>query len=208
MRSPRSKRLFDVGVSSLLLLLLSPVFGFAFVVLTLDMLLVPADRGPWLYRERRISAGREFDVLKFRVLRVEAIRAMEQGSYARLLEREHENLTRAGRILKAAYLDELPQIVNVLRGEMSLVGPRPWPVTMVEKQRSDGYRYRDEVVAGWTGPAQLRKDMPRKTYSALDLDLEYVEMLKTWSGPRLVRSDLRVLFASFRTVARHRGLRY
>jgi lipopolysaccharide/colanic/teichoic acid biosynthesis glycosyltransferase len=208
MRSPRSKRLFDVGVSALFLLLLSPVFGFAFVVLALDMLLVPADRGPWLYRERRISAGREFDVLKFRVLRVEAIRSIEEGSYARLLERDHENLTRAGRILKAAYLDELPQLVNVLRGEMSLVGPRPWPVPMVEKQRSDGYRYRDEVVAGWTGPAQVRKDMPRKTYSALDLDLEYVESLKTWSGLRVVKNDVQVLFASLRTVARRRGLRY
>jgi lipopolysaccharide/colanic/teichoic acid biosynthesis glycosyltransferase len=79
---------------------------------------------------------------------------------------------------------------------------------MVEKQRSDGYRYRDEVVAGWTGPAQVRKDMPRKTYSALDLDLEYVESLKTWSGLHVVRSDVRVLFASLRTVARRRGLRY
>jgi lipopolysaccharide/colanic/teichoic acid biosynthesis glycosyltransferase len=208
MQSPRSKRLFDVGLSAPLLLLLSPIFGFAFAVLALDMLLVPADRGPWLYRERRISAGREFDVLKFRVLRVEAIRSIKKGSYARLLERDHDNLTRAGRILKAAYLDELPQLVNVLRGEMSLVGPRPWPVPMVEKQRTDGYRYRDEVIAGWTGPAQLRKDMPRKTYSALDLDLEYVESLKTWSGLRVVRNDVQVLFASLRTVARRRGLRY
>ena len=208
MRTPRSKRLFDIGVSGLLLLLLSPVFGFAFVVLALDLLLVPRDRGPWLYRERRISAGREFDVLKFRVLRVEAIDSIEEGSYARLLEREHENLTKAGRILKAAYLDELPQLVNVVRGEMTLVGPRPWPIPMVEKQRSDGYRYRDEVVAGWTGPAQVRKDMPRKTYSALDLDLEYVEALKAWSGPRLVHYDIGVLWASLRTVARRRGLRY
>jgi lipopolysaccharide/colanic/teichoic acid biosynthesis glycosyltransferase len=208
MRSPRSKRLFDVTVSALLLLLLSPVFGVAFVVIGLDMLLVRADRGPWLYRERRISAGREFDVLKFRVLRVDAIRSIEAGSYARLLERDLDNLTRAGRFLKIAYLDELPQLVNVLRGDMSIVGPRPWPISMVEQQRQDGYRYRDEVVAGWTGPAQIRKDQPRKSYSALDLDLEYVEALRTWSGPQLVRHDLRVLWASLRTAARGRGLQY
>jgi lipopolysaccharide/colanic/teichoic acid biosynthesis glycosyltransferase len=208
MRSPPSKRIFDLTVSSLLLLLLSPVFGLAFVAIGLDMLLVPSDRGPWLYRERRISAGREFDVLKFRVLRVEAIRSIETGSYARLLERVPENLTRAGRFLKVAYLDELPQLVNVLRGDMSLVGPRPWPIPMVEQQRQDGHRYRDEVVAGWTGPAQVRKDHPRKSYSALDLDLEYVEALRTWSGPRLVRHDMRVLWASFRTAARRRGLKY
>ncbi len=76
MREPRSKRLFDVTVSALLLLLLSPVFGLAFVVIGLDMLLVPADRGPWLYRERRISRGREFDLLKFRTLRRDALAGM------------------------------------------------------------------------------------------------------------------------------------
>ena len=208
MRSPRSKRLFDLTVSAFLLLLLSPVFALAFVVIGLDMLLVRADRGPWLYRERRISAGREFDVLKFRVLKVAAIRSIEASSYARLLERVPENLTRAGRFLKIAYLDELPQLLNVLQGKMSLVGPRPWPIPMVEQQRKDGHHYRDEVVAGWTGPAQVRKDQPRKSYSALDLDLEYVEALRTWSGPRLVRHDVRVLWASLRTAARGRGLQY
>jgi lipopolysaccharide/colanic/teichoic acid biosynthesis glycosyltransferase len=207
-RTPFAKRLFDVCVSAFLLLLLSPIFAFALGALALDMLFVPADRGPWLYRERRISAGREFDVLKFRVLRVAAIHSIAADSYARLLERDHANLTRAGRVLKVVYLDELPQLVNVLRGELSLVGPRPWPIPMVEKQRREGYGYRDEVVAGWTGPAQVRKDVPGGKGSALALDLEYVEALRTWSGARLVRHDVRVLWSSLQTVARRRGLRY
>ncbi len=192
----------------LLLALLAPVFALAVVLIAVDMLLVPADRGPWLYRERRISAGEEFDVLKFRVLRMEAIRSIEQGGYARLLERDHDNLTRAGRVIKSVYCDELPQLLNVLRGDMSLVGPRPWPVAMVEQQRAEGHDYRDRVVAGWTGPSQVSKDAPRKTYRPLDLDLEYVRALETLSGPRLVWHDLRILAASLRTVARRRGLRY
>ena len=195
-------------LAATMLAVLSPAFAFVFALIAVDMLFVPADRGPWLYRERRITAGREFDVLKFRVLRLDAIRAIEDGSYARLSERNHANLTWAGARIKVAYLDELPQLVNVLRGEMSLVGPRPWPLPMVEKQRADGHTYRDEVVAGWTGPAQVQKDQPRTSYSALDLDLAYADALQTWPGRRLVWFDIQTLWHSVKTMGRRRGLTY
>src|SRR5712691_4850579 len=120
------KRLLDSSVAAVLFVLLSPVFVIAVVVLALDKLLVRGDRGSWLYRERRISRGREFELIKFRVLNKQALAALaaRDGAYARLYEREESNLTRAGRVLKRVYLDELPQLVNVLRGDMSLVGPR------------------------------------------------------------------------------------
>ena len=73
-------------------------------------------------------------------------------------EGEEANLTWAGRrLLKPRYLDELPQIWNVFRGDMSLVGPRPWPPPMVANQVAKGITYRNEIVAGWTGPAQVEK---------------------------------------------------
>jgi lipopolysaccharide/colanic/teichoic acid biosynthesis glycosyltransferase len=204
-----AKRFFDRGVVAILLLLLSPLLLLALAVIAFDMLLVRHDRGRWLYRERRISRGREFDVLKFRVLREDVLTelAARDGAYARLYERDHGNLTAAGRILKRLYLDELPQLLNVLRGEISLVGPRPWPVPMVERQVSEGHDYRLRAVAGWTGPAQVRKDSKAKA-QATALDLEYVELCRTLSGPQLVRHDLRVLGQSLRTVLRGRGLRY
>src|SRR6058998_2430909 len=129
-----AKRLFDRTVAVVLLALLSPLLLAALVVIGLDMLLVPRDRGSWLYRERRISRGREFDVLKFRVLREDVLAEIvtKQDAYARLYEADHANLTGAGRVVKRIYADELPQLFNVLRGDISLVGPRPWPVTMVE----------------------------------------------------------------------------
>ena len=192
---PLTKRLFDRSV--------------ALVLLALDMLVVRRDRGRWLYRERRISRGREFDVLKFRVLREDVLReiAERDGAYARLFEKDHDNLTRSGRILKRIYADELPQLFNVLRGDISLVGPRPWPVPMVEKQVADGLDYRLHVTAGWTGPAQVRKDTHAKS-QATGLDLEYVELCRSLTGPQLLRHDLRVLGQSLRTVLRGRGLRY
>ncbi len=73
-------------------------------------------------------------------------------------EADEANLTWAGRrLLKPWYLDELPQLWNVLRGDMSLVGPRPWPPSMVANQVAKGLTYRNEFVAGWTGPAQVQK---------------------------------------------------
>jgi putative colanic acid biosynthesis UDP-glucose lipid carrier transferase len=193
----------------LLLLLLSPLLALAFLVLAFDMLLVPRDRGRWFYRERRISRGREFDVLKFRVLREDALAELRErdDAYARLYERKESNLTLAGRVLKQIYVDELPQLVNVLRGDISLVGPRPWPVPMVEKQVADGYDYRLHVIAGWTGPAQVRKDTPKRS-QATELDLEYAALCGTLNGPQLLWHDVKVLWQSFRTALRGRGLRY
>ena len=206
---PLAKRIFDRMVAALLLVVLSPLLLLALAVLAVDMVFAPRDRGRWLYRECRISRGREFEVLKFRVLREDVLAeiASRDDAYARLYEADHANLTGAGRIVKRIYADELPQIVNVLRGDISLVGPRPWPVTMVETQVAKGLDYRLHVIAGWTGPAQVRKDSKAKS-KATELDLEYVELCRTLTGPQLVRHDLKVIRQSLRTVLRARGLRY
>ena len=183
---PASKRALDLVVAAALLVVTAPVAAAAAMLELVGMLRNPRDRGPLLYRERRISAGREFDLLKFRTLRRDVVaRVRAEGSYARLAEADQANLTWAGRILKRWYLDELPQLLNVLRGELSLVGPRPWPVPMVVAQREAGLDYRDRVVAGWTGPAQVRKDSAEAVKGA-ELDLEYVEGLRTLSPARLL----------------------
>jgi len=206
---PLTKRIFDRVVAALLLFALSPLLLVAFLLIGLDMLFVPRDRGPVFYRERRVSRGREFDVLKFRVLRRDALTELagRPDSYARLYENETENLTWSGSIIKRIYADELPQLFTVLRGEMSLVGPRPWPVPMVEKQVADGYDYRMRVTAGWTGPAQVRKDSGAKSQST-PLDLEYVHLCQSLSGLKLVRYDLGILRQSIATMARGRGLKF
>jgi lipopolysaccharide/colanic/teichoic acid biosynthesis glycosyltransferase len=206
---PLAKRVFDRTVAALLTFALSPVLLFALLMLALDMLLVRDDRGRWFYRERRITRGREFSVIKFRVLKESVLAevAATEGAYARIYEKDEENLTRAGRIIKRVYADELPQLFNVLRGDISLVGPRPWPVSMVREQIAKGLDYRMHITAGWTGPAQVRKDSQAKS-KATDLDLEYVELCRTLPGRQLVAHDLRVLWQSLRTVARARGLKY
>jgi lipopolysaccharide/colanic/teichoic acid biosynthesis glycosyltransferase len=179
----------------------------AFAGEALDMLLVPADRGPFLHRERRVSRGREFDLLKLRTLRADVLQGLGADDYVGLSERDVDNLTHAGRILKRWYLDELPQLVNILRGDMSLVGPRPWPPAMVRQQLADGRDYRQHVQAGWTGPAQITKgSFEGRRYDALDL--EYVDACRTWSAARLVRYDIGILVRTVGVLARGQGLQF
>jgi lipopolysaccharide/colanic/teichoic acid biosynthesis glycosyltransferase len=190
-----------------MLLLVSPLVLTVYVVMAVDMLLVPRDRGPFLHRERRISRGREFGLLKFRTLRADVLAGLGPDDYVRIPEADPDNLTRAGRLLKRWYLDELPQLANILRGDISLVGPRPWPVAMVRVQVAEGHDYRNLVQAGWTGPAQVTKGTPDPV-SHMQLDLDYVEACRTWSAPRLVRYDLGILGGTARVILRGQGLRY
>jgi lipopolysaccharide/colanic/teichoic acid biosynthesis glycosyltransferase len=108
-------------------------------------------------------------------------------------------------VLKPVYLDELPQLVNVLRGEMSLVGPRPWPPELVERQLARGVDYRLRVTAGWTGPAQMSKGRDVEYES---LDRAYLTLLETRPARDVVRHDLRILRRTLATMLRGEGLRY
>jgi lipopolysaccharide/colanic/teichoic acid biosynthesis glycosyltransferase len=206
---PTPKLALDKVVSLALLLLLAPVFAVVLGAMLVDMLLQPADRGSFLYREPRISRGRQFDLLKFRTLRRDVLdRAPGAESHVRLLEADLENLTWAGRrVLKPWYLDELPQVWNVLRGDMSLVGPRPWPPSMVASQVAQGYMYRNEFVAGWTGPAQVEKGVAEPAGYVL-LDVAYVRACRTSSAFRIVRTDLGLLRRTFVVMAKGEGLRF
>jgi lipopolysaccharide/colanic/teichoic acid biosynthesis glycosyltransferase len=206
---PAAKSATDKTFAALLMLFLSPIFVVAVAAIALDMLVVARDRGSWLYRERRISCGHEFDLLKFRVLREDVAAEMRRrGGHARLEEANPNNLTWAGRhLLKRWYLDELPQFVHILRGQMSMVGPRPWPVSMVRKQVAEGFDYRNLIRAGLTGPAQVSKGAPDPV-SYAHLDLAYVEACRTQSGGRLLRHDLTILYQTLRVILRGQGLNY
>lgn len=194
-------------LSALLLLLVSPVALVAVTAMAVDMLFVPRDRGPFLYRERRISRGREFDLLKLRMLRADVLAGLGAEDSIRLSEADPANLTGAGRFLRRWYLDELPQLLNILRGDMSLVGPRPWPVAMVREQVAAGDDYRTLVQAGWTGPAQVTKGTSDPV-SYTELDLGYVEACRTWSAAGLARYDLGILLRTVGVILRGEGLRF
>jgi lipopolysaccharide/colanic/teichoic acid biosynthesis glycosyltransferase len=204
---PFLKSAADKVLAALMLVLVVPVALAVVVGMAVDMLLVRSDRGSFLYRERRVSRGREFDLLKLRTLRTEVLGTLAADGYARLGEADPANLTRAGRLLKRWYLDELPQLVNIVRGDLSLVGPRPWPLAMVAEQVASGQDYRNLIQAGWTGPAQITKGSTEPV-SYLELDRAYVEACRTLRPGRLLRYDLHILAKTALVILRGQGLQY
>jgi lipopolysaccharide/colanic/teichoic acid biosynthesis glycosyltransferase len=187
--------------------LLAPLIVALLAVMAVNMAVSRPDQGGFFYREPRVSRGRVFGLLKFRTLRRDVLNQMRDGDgHARLYEADPDNLTWTGRrLLKPWYLDELPQLLNILRGDMSLVGPRPWPTEMVRRQVAEGRDYRNRVPAGLTGPAQVTKGAGIR-YE--DLDLRYVEAWSSLSSWALVRYDLQILRQTLAVIARGEGLNF
>jgi len=173
-----AKRTFDVVVAGALVVLLSPLLLLVAIVTRLQ------DGGPAFYRQRRVGAnGAEFEMIKFRSMVVDADARLAEVAHANEQDavlfkiREDPRITRVGRFIRKFSIDELPQLFNVLRGEMSLVGPRPPLVNEYEQYEQDTHR-RLLVRPGMTGLWQVsgRSDLPWS--EAVRLDLYYVD---NWS---------------------------
>ena len=173
-----AKRTFDLVVAAALVVLLSPLLLLVAIVTRLH------DGGPAFYRQRRVGAnGAEFEMIKFRSMVVDAEARLAELAHVNEQDgalfkiREDPRITRVGRFIRKFSIDELPQLFNVLRGEMSLVGPRPPLVNEYEQYEQDTHR-RLLVRPGMTGLWQVsgRSDLPWS--EAVRLDLYYVD---NWS---------------------------
>jgi exopolysaccharide biosynthesis polyprenyl glycosylphosphotransferase len=166
------KRAFDVLVASALLVLTSPIFVASALAVKLT------SPGPVFFRQVRIGiGGRRFEILKFRTMRV------NEDSCTQWSVDEDDRVTSAGRFLRPTHLDELPQFLNVLKGEMSLVGPRPERPHFVEQFASeiDGYHDRHRVPVGITGWAQVNGYWGDTSIETrVRLDNRYIENWSLW----------------------------
>jgi lipopolysaccharide/colanic/teichoic acid biosynthesis glycosyltransferase len=190
----RLKRALDVVGAALGLLALAPAICVIAVAIKLD------GRGPVLYRQQRVGRhGRPFQMLKFRTM-VPGADAMKAALHARNEARgglfkiaEDPRVTSVGRWLRRSALDELPQLVNVLKGEMSLVGPRP--LIVEEDRRIEGWhRRRLELTPGMTGPWQILGPTRVPLSEMVAIDCRYVEHWSLWTDVKiLLRTVLHVL---------------
>jgi len=174
------KRAFDIVVSVLVLVVGLPLWALIAVAIKLE------SRGPIFYVDRRVGVGeREFPMLKFRTMVVGAaalqpdLEDANEASGALFKMRDDPRLTRVGRVLRRLSLDEIPQIVNVLRGEMSLVGPRPLPLRDY-RLLEDWHRTRYAVLPGMTGLWQISGRSGLTFDDLVRLDFTYLENWSIW----------------------------
>ncbi len=188
-----AKRLLDLLIAIPALLLLAPVLVLIGVLVRLD------SEGPALFRQTRLGkGGRAFDILKFRSMSV-----MENGLDVVQVRANDPRVTRLGAFLRRSSLDELPQLLNVVRGEMSLVGPRPhaWSHDALYSTLIGTYTLRQRVKPGMTGWAQVHGHRGEtSTLEAMrrrvELDLWYVRRASLWLDLKiLARTPLEVLFS-------------
>lgn len=161
------KRLFDVVLSGLALVVLSPVMLITAIAIKMY------DGGPVFFKQERCTVGgRHFIILKFRSMIVEA----EEDGKPHPAGEHDDRITPVGRIIRACRIDELPQLINILKNDMSIVGPRPERVEHVEKYTADipEFRYRSKVKGGLTGYAQVYGKYNTSALDKLKMDLIYI----------------------------------
>ncbi|MDO4464025.1 MAG: exopolysaccharide biosynthesis polyprenyl glycosylphosphotransferase [Bacillota bacterium] len=181
-----AKRLIDIICSLLLLLIASP-----FMLIT-AIAIKCYDGGPVLYKQVRCTRGaREFMIMKFRSMRVDA----EKDGVARLAAKNDSRITPIGRFIRAVRIDELPQLINILKGDMSFIGPRPERPEIIKQYMEEmpEFAFRMKVKAGLAGYAQVYGKYNTTPYDKLKLDLSYIENYSVWLDLKLMLLTLKIL---------------
>lgn len=186
----KMKRIIDFMAALIGLVLLSPVFLLLIVWIKLD------SKGPILFKQKRVGIHKKlFSILKFRTMRIDT----PKDCPTHLLENPEQYITKSGRLLRKTSLDELPQIINILKGDMSIVGPRPalWNQDDLIAER-DKYGAND-IMPGLTGWAQIngRDELPIEVKA--ELDGYYVKH-------RGFLMDIKIFFGTIFSVVKHEGV--
>ncbi len=181
------KRTMDIVVSLIMLILTSPFFLISAIAIKLQ------DGGPVFFlQERSTINGKVFKIHKFRSMIVDA----EKDGAPHPAEEKDTRITPVGKILRASRLDELPQLIDILVGNMSLVGPRPERIEHTEKYSKEvpGFAYRLKVRAGLTGYAQLYGKYNTTPYDKLQLDLMYIQKYSLFLDIKLILMTVKIMF--------------
>lgn len=181
-----SKRLMDIVCALILTVITSPIMLVTAICVKLY------DRGPVFYSQIRCTLDcREFRILKFRSMKVDA----EKDGVARLASKDDDRITPVGRFIRKVRIDELPQLFNILKGDMTFIGPRPERPEIIEKYMDEmpEFAYRMRVKAGLAGYAQVYGKYNTTPYDKLKLDLIYIENYSFWLDIRLMLLTLKIL---------------
>ena len=180
------KRLMDIVCSLLALIVFSPLF------LVVSLAIKLGDGGPVFYKQKRCTRDlKTFDILKFRSMVVDAEKDGPQPAVD-----NDSRITKVGKIIRTLRIDELPQIINILKGDMSIVGPRPERIEHVEKYSEEIPEFvcRYKVKGGLTGYAQVYGKYNTSAYNKLKMDLIYIQNYSLAMDFKLILMTVRILF--------------
>ena len=180
------KRTLDILLSALLLVVLSPLIGIVAIIIHAH------DKGPVFYLQTRLTKnGRKFQLIKFRSMRVDA----ERDGIARLSPENDDRITPIGKFIRRVRIDEIPQLINILKGDMSFIGPRPErpEIAKLYEKEMPEFKLRLQAKAGLTGLAQVYGKYNSTPYEKLQFDLMYI------SHPSLLQ-EVSIFFATMKTL--------
>ena len=193
------KRLMDIVLSLIAVVVASPV------MLITAILIKCEDGGPVFYKQERVTqGGKIFNILKFRSMIVDA----EKDGVALLATENDPRITKIGKFIRATRIDELPQILNILKGDMSIVGPRPERRENIDVflKEMPEFDYRLKVKGGLTGYAQVYGKYNTTAYDKLRLDLMYIENYSLLLDIRLILMTVRIIFKKESTEGFHKDI--
>lgn len=182
------KRLIDLVCAVILAVITSPIMLITAIAIKLY------DKGPVLYKQVRCTIHeKEFYILKFRSMRVDA----EKDGVARLATKNDSRITPIGKFIRAVRIDELPQLFNIIKGDMSFIGPRPERPEIIKQymENMPEFAFRMKVKAGLAGYAQVYGKYNTTPYDKLKLDLSYIENYSIWLDIKLMLLTLKILFS-------------
>ena len=177
------KRFFDVVLCVIAAVVLSPLMLIVALAIKLE------DHGPVFYKQARVTKdGKVFDILKFR--------SMVEDAEQRPATDDDDRITKVGHVIRATRIDELPQIFNIIKGDMSIVGPRPERTEHVEKYTAaiPEFEFRNKVKGGLTGYAQIYGKYNTSAYDKIKLDLMYIENYSFLLDLKLILMTIRIVF--------------
>lgn len=182
------KRMIDLICALILAVITSPI------MLVTAIIVKVYDGGPVLYKQVRVTRDdKEFKIMKFRSMKVDA----EKDGVARLASKNDSRITPIGKFIRKVRIDELPQLFNIIKGEMSFIGPRPERPEIIKQylEEMPEFTFRTKVKAGLAGYAQVYGKYNTTPYDKLKLDLTYIENYSVWLDIKLMLLTLKILFS-------------
>lgn len=202
-----AKVIFDKSVAVLVLAVAAPVLLLLKIAYVLEGWLIPENKGPMFFSYNAVSAGKVFPKYKIRLIKTKFIdpEGAKRGDWhAYAAEWSPETRTILGRIVKKFYLDELPQFYNILRGDMSVVGPRPLAVHHYERDRKQGNVTRFLIKGGMLGLGHIMKGTPQMGDPVYEY--EYIDKYLKLSSIGLLWLDLKIIARGIKVVLQAKGL--